>query len=106
MAGRNPVHQLQAVQRGDNPIDISVKNAGEADKQVGARVTVTWTGASIVAIDALPGWSFVAKSDRAVFTRIDGSLMELPPGSERSVGWLRFDHVVSTKLVAEESWVH
>jgi Protein of unknown function (DUF3142) len=106
MAGRKPAHKLQAVQRGDNPIDISVKNAGEADKQTGARITVTWTGASIVAFDALPGWSFVAKSDRAVFTRIDGSLMELPPGSERSVGWLRFDHAVSTKLVAEESWVH
>ena len=105
MAGRKPAHKLQAVQRGDNPIDISVKNSGEADKQVSVRVTVTWTGASIVAFDALPGWTVIAKNGRAVFTRIDGSPMELPPGNERSVGWLRFDHVVSASLVAEESLV-
>jgi hypothetical protein len=105
MAGRKPAHKLQAAQRGDNPIDISVKNTGEADKQVGARVTVTWAGASIVAFDALPGWTVVATNDRAVFTRIDGAPMELPPGNERSVGWLRFDQVVSANLVAEESCV-
>jgi Protein of unknown function (DUF3142) len=102
MAGRKPAHKLQALQRGDNPIDISVKNTGEADKQVGARVTVTWTGASIVAFDALPGWSVIAKNDRAVFTRIDASPMELPPGNERSVGWLRFDKPANSVSVAEE----
>jgi uncharacterized protein DUF3142 len=102
MAGRKPAHKLQAVQRGDNPIDISVKNTGETDKQVGVRVTVTWTGASIVAFDALPGWTVVTKSERAVFTRIDGSQMELPPGNERSVGWLRFDRLANSTSVAEE----
>ena len=102
MAGRKPAHKLQAVQRGDNPIDISVKNIGEADKQVSVRVTVTWTGASIVAFDALPGWTVVAKNDRAVFTRIDDSQMELPPGNERSVGWLRFDKLANSASVAEE----
>lgn len=102
MAGRKPAHKLQAVQRGDNPIDISVKNTGEADKQVGVRVTVTWTGASIVAFDALPGWTVVAKNERAVFTRVDGSRMELPPGNERSVGWLRFDRLANSASVAEE----
>jgi hypothetical protein len=102
MAGRKPAHKLQALQRGDNPIDISVKNTGEADKQVGARVTVTWTGASIVAFDALPGWSVIAKNDRAVFTRIDASPMELPPCNERSVGWLRFDRPANSVSVAEE----
>ena len=102
MAGRKPAHKLQAVQRGDNPIDISVKNTGEADKQVGVRVTVTWTGASIVAFDTLPGWTVVAKNERAVFTRIDGSQMELPPGNERSVGWLRFDKLANSASVAEE----
>jgi Protein of unknown function (DUF3142) len=102
MAGRKPAHKLQAVQRGDNPIDISVKNTGEADKQVGVRVSVTWTGASIVAFDALPGWTVVTDNERAVFTRIDGSQMELPPGNERSVGWLRFDRLAHSVCVAEE----
>jgi Protein of unknown function (DUF3142) len=102
MAGRKPNHKLQAVQRGDNPVDLAIKNIGEADKQVSTKLTVTWTGASLVAFDALPGWAVVTEKERAVFTRVDGIHLELPPGSERSVGWLRFDNVANTKSVAEE----
>jgi hypothetical protein len=102
MAGRKPVHQLQAVQRGDNPVDLSIKNIGEADKQVSTELTVTWTGGSLVAFDALPGWTVATENERAVFTRVDEIPMELPPGNERSVGWLRFDNVVNSKSVAEE----
>jgi hypothetical protein len=102
MAGRNPMHKLQAVQRGDNPIDLSIRNIGEADKQVGAKLTVTWTGASLVAFDALPGWKVAVEQTRAIFSRTYGSPMELPPGNERSVGWLRFDNAVNTSTQAEE----
>jgi hypothetical protein len=102
MTGRKPVHKLQVDQRGDNPIDLSIKNVGEADKQVSAKLTVTWASASVVACDALAGWTVVTERDHAVFTRLDRAPMELPPGSERSVGWLRFDHVVSTNSLAEE----
>jgi len=102
MAGRKPVHSLQAVQRGDNPVDLSIKNLGEADKQIGAKLTVTWTGASIVALDALPGWTVAASREHAVFTRVEKIPLELPPGSERSIGWLRFDRVANATCLAEE----
>src|SRR5258708_10113746 len=102
MAGRKPIHGLQAVQRGDNPVDLSIKNMGEADKQIGAKLTVTWTGASIVAFDALPGWTVAASIQRAVFTRVEKVPLELPPGSERSIGWLRFDRVANATCSAEE----
>jgi Protein of unknown function (DUF3142) len=103
MAGRKPVHKLEVIQRGDNPVDLSIKNTGEADRQIGVKLTVTWTGASVVACDALPGWTVATEKERAVFTRVDGILSELPPGSERSVGWLRFDNVVVAQPVVEES---
>jgi hypothetical protein len=102
IAGRKPIHSLQAVQRGDNPIDLSIKNMGEADKQIGAKLTVTWTGASIVALDALPGWTVAAGREHAVFTRVEKIPLELPPGSERSIGWLRFDRVANATCLAEE----
>jgi hypothetical protein len=102
MAGRKPRHSLQAVQSGDNPVDLSIKNMGEADKQIGAKLTVTWTGASIVALDALPGWTVAASGEYAVFTRIEKIPLELPPGSERSIGWLRFDRVANATCLAEE----
>ena len=75
---------------------------GEADKQIGAKLTVTWTGASIVALDALPGWTVAAGKEHAVFTRIEEKPLELPPGSERSIGWLRFDRVANATCLAEE----
>ena len=102
MAGRKPIHKLQAVQRGDNPIDLSVKNVGEADKQVSTKLTVYWTGASLVAFDALPGWTVATDKERAVFSRMSGFPLELSPGAERSVGWLRFDNAVTINSAAEE----
>jgi hypothetical protein len=102
MAGRKPTHSLQAVQRGDNPVDLSIKNMGEADKQIGAKLTVNWTGASIVALDALPGWTVAASREHAVFTRVEKIPLELPPGGERSIGWLRFDRVANATCWAEE----
>jgi hypothetical protein len=102
MAGRKPVHSLKAVQRGDNPVDLSIKNMGEADRQIGAKLTVTWTGASIVALDALPGWEVAAGIEHAVFTRIEKIPLELSPGSERSIGWIRFDRAANATCLAEE----
>ena len=102
MAGRRPEHKLEAVQKGDNPIDLSIKNIGEADKQIGVKLTVTWVGASLVAFDALPGWTVATDKERAVFTRENKTPLELSPGRERSVGWLRFDQVVNATSSAEE----
>jgi hypothetical protein len=102
MSGRKPIHKLDVIRHGDNPIDLSIRNTGEAEKQIAVRLTVAWTGASLIAWDALPGWTVETGKERAVFKRADGTRSELPPGSERSVGWLRFDNVVATSSVAEE----
>jgi Protein of unknown function (DUF3142) len=102
MAGRPPLHKIQAIQRGDNPVDLSIKNTGEADKQVNVKLSMTWSGASPVAYDALPGWTVTVQKTGAVFTRPNGIPMELPPGNERSVGWLRFDGTANISSVAEE----
>lgn len=102
MAGRKPIHKLQSIQRGNNPIDLSIKNVGEADKQNGVKLTLTWFGQSLVASDALPGWTLASEGGRAVFTRTNGMPLELQPGVERSVGWLRFDKVVEASSTAEE----
>jgi len=102
MTGRRPLHQLQAVQRGDNPVDLSIRNVGEADKQVGAQLIVTWTGASLVAYDALPGWTVITEKNRALFTHSEHIPLDFAPGSEHSIGWLRFDRAVNTNSVAEE----
>jgi len=69
---RKPIHKLQSIQRGNNPVDLSIKNIGEADKQVAVKLTVRWADASLVAYDALPGWTVVTEKDRAVFTRREG----------------------------------
>jgi hypothetical protein len=61
MTGRKPIHKLQSIQRGNNPVDLSIKNIGEADKQVAVKLTVRWTGASLVAYDALPGWTLLPR---------------------------------------------
>ena len=103
MAGRKPIHKVQSIQSGNNPVDLSIKNIGEADKQGAITLTVQWTGASLVAYDALPGWTVATEKDRAVFARGEGISRRIPPGGEESVGWLRFDKVVSVTSVAEES---
>ncbi|HTD14378.1 MAG TPA: DUF3142 domain-containing protein [Chthoniobacterales bacterium] len=102
MAGRKPSHKLRSIQRGNNPIDLSIKNVGEADKQNGVKLTVTWFGESLVALDALPGWTVANEEGHAIFTRTNGMPLELQPGAERSVGWLRFDKNVEASSTAEE----
>src|SRR5258708_12148 len=102
MAGRKPIHSLQAVQRGDNPIDLSIKNMGGAGKKIGPKLTVTWTRDTHVSLEAFPGWTVAASKEHAVFTRVEKIPLELPPGSERSIGWLRFDRVANATCLAEE----
>ena len=102
MAGRTPVHKLEVLQAGSNPIDLAIANAGEADEQRDVVVTVTWSGSSLVACDALPGWIVRTEPERAVFTPAAGFRSQLPPGGQRSIGWLRYDQVTTIRSQAEE----
>jgi hypothetical protein len=91
MAGRLPEHKLNILQEGENPIDLSIFNAGEADEQLNANVTATWSGTGLTASDALLGWNMKSEDGRAIFKVTTSHGLRLPPGATRKIGWLRFD---------------
>jgi hypothetical protein len=102
MNGRTPIHRLEVAEQGENPIDLSITNTGEAAEQRNIVVTVTWRGASLVAWDALPGWTVHTERERATFTSGRGLHSQLPPDSRRSIGWLRYDQVTIIRSEAAE----
>jgi hypothetical protein len=102
IAGRAPVHQLVAMQEGNNPIDLSISNAGEASDQGDTTVTATWTGANLLTFDALPGWKVSVEKERAFFTQVAGTRSPLPPSGKRSIGWLRYDKATIVRLQVKE----
>ena len=95
MAGRAPLHHVEAVCEGDNPVDVSIVNSGEAEERGPGRVTLTWTGATATAWDALPGWTVAVEAGRAVFSTGSGAGLGLSPADRRSIGWIRYDKVVA-----------
>jgi Protein of unknown function (DUF3142) len=99
MAGRHPEHKLNVVQDGENPIDLSILNAGEADEQFKSDVTATWNDAGLTASDALSGWNVRSENGRAIFSAAADRGVRLPPGASRKIGWLRFDQPTTTLRV-------
>src|SRR5258705_214188 len=99
MNGRTPVHRLKVLQEGNNPVDLSISNPGEADEEFDVVVTVSWNAGELVAWDALPGWTVRTERERAVFRSLRS---QLPPGSRRSIGWLRYDEVTTVRSNVEE----
>ncbi len=95
MSGRLPEHKLNILQEGENPIDLSIFNAGEADEQLKANVTATWNGAGLTASDALAGWNVKSENGRAIFRVTASHGLRLPPGATRKIGWLRFDQTTT-----------
>jgi Protein of unknown function (DUF3142) len=95
MSGRRPEHKLNILQEGENPIDLSIFNAGEADEQLNAIVSATWNGAGLTASDALAGWNMKSENGRAIFTVTASHGLRLPPGATRKIGWLRFDQTTT-----------
>src|SRR5256886_9054521 len=95
MSGRLPAHKLNIFQEGENPIDLSIFNAGEADEQLNANVTATWNGAGLTASDALAGWNMRSENGRAIFTVTASRGLRLPRGTKRKIGWLRVDQTTT-----------
>ena len=95
MSGRFPEHKLNILQEGENPVDLSIVNAGEADEQLNANVTASWNGAGLTASDALAGWNMKSENGRAIFRVTASHGLRLPPGATRKIGWLRFDQTTS-----------
>ena len=93
--GRALRHQLEAVTKGENPVDLSLVNKGEVDEPLPKSVVVNWDGPSPIASDALPSWTLVLEEQRARFVPSSSLSLRLPPGSGRGIGWLRFDQRAS-----------
>jgi hypothetical protein len=98
MAGRKPRRELTAIRQGDNPADIVLVNAGEADEALDCTVSVTWTGPAPSATDALRGWSLELSDGKAVFAPAAGFRMQLPPGERQSIGWLRYEQTTPLRF--------
>lgn len=98
MAGRHPKHNLKVVREGQNPIDLSIFNAGEADEQFNSNVIASWNGAGLTASDALSGWNIRSENGRAIFNAIAKQGVRLPPGASRKIGWLRFDQPTNVRV--------
>jgi hypothetical protein len=103
MDGRKPAHKLEVLSEGENPVDVSIANRGEADEQRNLLVTVNWNaGTTVVASDALPGWTLKIDNQHAVFQLASDSHLRLSPGNSRSIGWLRYDRAPIVRAQVEE----
>jgi hypothetical protein len=103
MAGRKPAHRVEALlTAGENPVDVSIVNRGQAEERSRWSVTLDWNGAEPTAWDALPGWSVTVEKDSAVFTTAPGEGgLRLSPGERRSIGWIRYDKVTVPRCQVE-----
>ncbi len=102
MAGRRPRHELRTTQTGENPVDIALLNAGEAEEPLASVVAATWRGQTLEAADALEGWSVVVAEESARFIPALPSRTRLAPGARRSIGWLRFAQPATVELRVED----
>jgi hypothetical protein len=98
MSGRKPLHHLEVLQEGENPIDLSIVNTGEADEELESVVTATCNSAAMVAADALAGWTVDVTNGRAIFRTAGERQMRLSPGGKRRIGWLRYEQPVNLQL--------
>jgi hypothetical protein len=103
MEGRAPVRRLEASGKGDNPIDLSLSNNGEADEPVSCTVTVAWKDGNLIASDTLPGWRFRVEPGHAFFKWNSARGLRLPPGTKIDIGWLRYDRTLPLTLQVSES---
>ena len=112
-AGRPLRRAIAARTQGTQPVDILLVNEGEASHPLVA-VKASWPQGRLVASEALPGWSLHIEGQTATYRpATDGSpanasgerrrviIPTLPPGAQRSIGWLRFDQPASVHVQIE-----
>jgi hypothetical protein len=94
MAGRAPVEKLEVSQQGENPVDLTLENTGEAEMTWPQEIHLTLPpGTSIAAGDALTGYMLdqqTAHATDVIFRRTpEFSHYILPPHGKKPLGWLR-----------------
>ena len=80
---------MDVISHGENPIDVSICNNGEADERLDVHVIVD-SDQSAIAADALSGWWAEQHEKQSIFTTNPGEPLQLRPGEKRNIGWLRF----------------
>lgn len=109
MRGVAPRRELHLESSEGPPNDVRLINHGETDEALPECIEASWNEpARLVAADALNG--YVLQKNPSVpnsirFARIpQANLVRMPPGSQRTVGWIRCDTPVkpSLEIVAPE----
>lgn len=92
MEGRTPRRQLRVAASKSQPRDIVVINTGEADESLPKRISARWSEASLVAADALEGYTLKQSgNDNMVSFELNrsGEILRLSPDGRRKIGWIR-----------------
>jgi hypothetical protein len=103
MQGRIPIHHVEVVCQGENPIDLILVNTGEAEEQVHGAVTISWGDAELVAYDALSGWGVYTGKEQVEFKSNPEGGQRLSPGERRFIGWLRFNKPTTIKTNLQQA---
>jgi len=94
MAGRRPRRELRTESHLTAPelVEAELINSGEEDMTWPTPVTVTWSGAALVAADGLAGYQLTREGERRILLHRDVSAWDRPlrPGERRQIAWLRF----------------
>jgi hypothetical protein len=98
MAGREPKRSYVVSCTGENPVDLSLRNAGESDDTRLPSIAASWSGARLLAADALAGWNINREEGRSFFEVAEGRRLSLPPGAACRIGWLRFSERAQLQL--------
>ena len=89
MVGEEPKPNLEIRLKGDNPVDISLLNSGDADASINGRYAVKIPASSVVFSEALPGWRLEKENGLLIASFSKDRDLRLTPGKSVPVGWVR-----------------
>jgi hypothetical protein len=94
--GRKPRRQIDVLTNGSNPVDIAVRNSGEADERIEFQLIVSSDQPAVLA-DALTGCAVELHGRQSIFKTTAGEV-QFRPGETRNLGWLRFSNAVKLRF--------
>jgi len=103
LAGHAPTSRFRLEASEAKPSEIVAINDGERDESLPALIEATWSGARLIAADALAGYTLddagSAAGTRVLFHRTEeAARSRLPPGARRPIGWIRCEHPASISV--------
>jgi len=87
-----PKRQLRVVASKSQPSEIVAINEGEADEPLPKTILARWSGAKLIAADALEGYDLkdsVANNMLMFELNRSGGVLRLPPDGKHKIGWIR-----------------